>query len=536
MKKSKKIIAALAILCVILTNFMGIVRAEEEGHYNKLSGQNYEFYCIENALSPTEFNAKVLLSTFVANDLTHLESLGYYNKLTAKATSKVEGVDSIKLTDSVNVGESADKFTGIDAKFVLDLNIGEFGDIAKDISNKLNIAEKDVEVIGTVKLKQTILDYISNPANNFVDSNNESLNVKNLKLTSDGKNEIVISSKTITEEKINEIRHLYTILAKKLNIRLAEEEANGEGQEALTISVKAVAEKDNYIITYNLTMGNDFNWYWVPEKKEDKAVAFATTMEYKAVDENGKEVTAKSKKDTTDVFLAPYYENEDKDAKKDANVLVTLKSKTKETILSINDKTLSDTANSEGWYYPDQKDKTVAAKLYKFADYNNITANGKVKETVTIKGADYEKNVAIATANGTSYSADKKTPNIAWTFRRIKYNEEKDKDENVVVTITYNLPIDVKSVPDGWKPVYEKDGKTAYKITTTIKKGEDYKKDVVIGQNGTSEKVTTHVEYKWEKEKKAPNLGPQAGGTIGAALAVLASIGICVVSYRKFKK
>ena len=303
------------------------------------------------------------------------------------------------------------------------------------------------------------------------------------------------------------------------------------GTKIILVSVQAIATTSDKIITYDLTLGNNQNWYLVPNnivdiEKDEPVSDFATTMEYTAVDENGKKVEAKELKKETDPFLAPYYENEDKNAKKDTDVIVTIKSKTEEEIVETNGVAIRNDgkANSEGWYYPDLKDKTVIAKKYLFDDYDNTTDNGKVSETVKLTGS--------------KGGEDTQKPSIKWTFRRIDITETENKDGSITVAITYNLPVDEDSIPADWTPVYDEDGKTIHKIQRVIKKGEDYDKDVTVKQNGTDATVTTHVKHIWPKTGKseAPNLGPQAGESLIIAFAVIASIGICVLAYRKFKK
>ena len=109
-----------------------------------------------------------------------------------------------------------------------------------------------------------------------------------------------------------------------------------------------------------------------------------------------------------------------------------------------------------------------------------------VKETVKLTGAEGGE--------------DTQEPSIKWTFRRVLVEEKENEDESVTVTITYNLPVDEDSIPDDWSPVYDEDGKTIHKIQKTIKKGEDYEKDVTVKQNGTDSTVTTPVKKVWPKD------------------------------------
>ena len=119
--------------------------------------------------------------------------------------------------------------------------------------------------------------------------------------------------------------------------------------------------------------------------------------------------------------------------------------------------------------------------------YDNKTFNGKVSETVKLI-SENEKE-------------DTQNPKIDWTFRRKTKDETQNADGSITIVITYNLPVDKDSIPSDWEPIYDEDGETIHKITKTIKKGENYKKDVTVKQNGTDATVTTPVEKVWELPK-----------------------------------
>ena len=280
---------------------------------------------------------------------------------------------------------------------------------------------------------------------------------------------------------------------------------------------------------YGMVLGEDNNFYLFQTKEGEKEPEpdpedkeFKTDLTYRA-EASGKKVDGKMDKD---VFLPPYYENEDKNAKKDADAVGIITSKTDEEIVATNDVALTDknvkgNPNSEGWYYPDLNNKKVIEKEYPFDDYNNPKDNGAVKETVKLTGKDG--------------GIDSQTPNIRWTLRRINFEKKKNDDKSITVTITYNLPIDEKSIPDGWKPIVDEDGGIR-KITRTFKEGEDYKKDVTVEQNGESTAtVTTPVEVKWEKDdSKADKVIPQTGAFTVALIAIVA--GIAVFAYTRFRR
>ena len=111
-------------------------------------------------------------------------------------------------------------------------------------------------------------------------------------------------------------------------------------------------------------------------------------------------------------------------------------------------------------------------------------------------------------------------------------------DGSVTVTITYNLPVDPESIPADWKPVYDKDGKTIHAIEKTIKKGEDYEKDVIVKQNGTDATVTTPVKKIWPKDNsQADTVIPQTGVfTIILAVIIIGATVFAITRYRKINK
>lgn len=267
---------------------------------------------------------------------------------------------------------------------------------------------------------------------------------------------------------------------------------------------------------WKMVLGTDNNWYLLRTKDAQKE--FETDLSYRSESEN-KAVEGKMDGST---YLPPYYENEDKNAKKDADAYAIIKSKTNEDIVATNGVAMKDdgTANSEGWYYKDVNDKKVIEKIYPFDAYNNPKDNGAVKETVKLTGRDGGE--------------DSETPDIRWTLRRINYDEKTNKDGSITVTITYNLPIDEKSVPEGWKVIVDEDGGIR-RIQRTFKPGEDYDKDVTVEQNGPSKAtVTTPVKIRWHMADKKI---PQAGLFTFATVAVVAGVAIfSITRYRKLNK
>lgn len=241
-----------------------------------------------------------------------------------------------------------------------------------------------------------------------------------------------------------------------------------------------------------------------------KPTELKTTLDYVAID--GNDIV---KQGSDSPFLAPYTEN-DID-KKDTDVIAYIRSTTKQDIVKTNgvDIKTDGSANSEGWYYPSTNDKTVIAKLYPFDKYDNTNDNGIAKEEVTVSDEN------DLTSN--------QIPYIKWTFRRVRKDIVTNDDKSTTVTITFNLPVDKDSIPDGWSPKYDSDGTTIHAITRNFKNDESYNKDVVVKQNGTGEEVTTHVSV-------APNVLAKTGESAAVIFAILAVAIVAIRLYGKNKK
>ena len=285
-------------------------------------------------------------------------------------------------------------------------------------------------------------------------------------------------------------------------------------KSVISVAIKGYGE-------YKVVACKDKNFYLdytgkeTPEKtpEETPKKEFKTELTYKAFDSDKKEVEGKV---TNGVFFPPYYDNDVE--KKDADAVATITSKTDEEIISTNGVAMKEdgTANSEGWYYADKNNKKVISKKYPFDTYDNTTDNGKVSEEVKIAGKDG--------------GASTEKPAVEWTFRRVRKTETTNKDGSVTVVIEYNLPVDKSTIPSDWEPVYDNDGKTIHKIKRTIKKGTNYSKDVIVGQNGNKDKkVTTKVEKVW--------VLPQTGASSAIIIAVIAIAGAgLVIGKSKMKK
>lgn len=490
MKSSKKIVSivlvAILLVSTIATVFCGKVYADE-------SEDPYRFIHVRSR-NIFEFNASELLTLYAQLSTGDSDAV-WTHRLQLPAT-----------------------------EYEIVPTIGKWGDkeiTSEDASNFLKISRSygdDRDQIGTrPEANETWIA----TANGLVQSLEQGLNVDSSKihlsvavtmpkLEDYGVEEeqlmIINTDEPITQEIYNK---LVSFEAKNIEISRRDTGSilKAATQELITISARIDDGRE-----YQLVLGTDNSFYFVRKMEKNTKAEFDTILSYESDPQGNMDGST---------YLPPYYANEDKDAKKDVDATAIIKSKTTEGIKSTNGVDLieeSNKANSEGWYYPDVNDKTVIAKVYKFDDYDNTKFNGAVSEKVDLVG----------TEGGTS----SETPSIRWTLRRINYQETENKDGSVTVIITYNLPIDGDRIPEGWEPIYDEDGKTIHKITKTIKKGEDYDKDVIVYRNGDiDEKVTTHVKKVWEK---LPAVIPQTGA-FSIVLAIVAG-GIVLFGINRFRK
>ncbi len=293
----------------------------------------------------------------------------------------------------------------------------------------------------------------------------------------------------------------------------------GSASEEVKLVGKLTGREDTQSpsIRWKLIYKNEETDKFIEETDE-----FITKLTYQS------EVAGKEENGT---YYPQFTVNEDSNAKKDLDVTAIITSKTDEDIIKVvigevsepltDDNKSPETANKFGWYYPDVTNKKVIAKLYKFDVYDNVNDNGKVKETVKVIGAKGGESTEV--------------PSIEWTFRRINKSQVENPNGTTTVTITYNLPVDKNSIPQGWEPVYDDDNVTIHAIKRVFAKGEKYDKDVIVSQNGNpNKKVTTHVKVG---KDTADNLGPQAG--VFSVIFVIAIAGVAVLSvikYRRIKK
>lgn len=527
MKKSFKILLALiCALAIVYTSFSSIVvyAVENNGETTELNdGEQSEGDGLENLYVRSENRFEVAIqevnSLYAASSTSNSEYVMRYRHNTA--------VGNLIPVWSYTKGENGEYYTS-------KLSSDPFQDGNYDITEvsnllqfrNLGLADKDPETREDITLtpeeyKQRWLN--STLYNSIVYSLRDGLTAQGVNNV--GANSVNVRM-TVTMPKVEgytENSYFYTlttngeitdeIVTANNNMvseesRLYEETNTNQFQK---ISVSAyVNNRNGYEKSFALVIGTDNNYYML-EKSQ-----FITELAYTSLLNEGDMEGKLSEDERT--WLPPYYEDEDKDAKKDENAVATIKSVTYEDIVKTNDvpMNLDGTPNSEGWYYANPENKREISKLYKFDDYDNTTDNGMVNEYVKLTGSEY--------------GVHDQSPDIKWTFRRINYNETANDDGSITVVITYNLPVDPASIPDGWAPIYDADGTTIHKITKTIKEGENYDKDVVVKQNGTDDTVTTKVTKKW------PKTIPQAGESIFVAVASVGVILFAITRKRKLKK
>ncbi len=292
------------------------------------------------------------------------------------------------------------------------------------------------------------------------------------------------------------------------------------------ISAKVIMEDGR---EFSLVIGRNGeyvnNWYLIETRESknnsDESNDFKTEIDYTAIiTETGKNVGGTKQGST---FL-PGYDKDD--IKKDADVTAIIKSVDNKDIVKINGIVISETPNSEGWYYPDVNNKKEIAKKYLFADYNNNDKNGIVEESGL-----------VLTSNDDLTS--KQSVSIKWPFRIIEFtktpNEMTNSTKTVKVEITTNLPMDKDKLPEKWNFTTDDLGKSQHKIYREyVLTDGNINEDVVIKANGRNDTDTKNVTINWKE--KLPSKNAKTGESfiiLGCAVAV---IGIAIISYRKFKK
>lgn len=516
MKKSKCVLVTILTVVMLLScclSLNGKVYAEE---INQDIIENSSLkYQLAFPTTPFEMSPEEMLSLYAFNSTDKAKQYGEY---VLRQRMDVSGKKVILMrsheTEEVKpeLGDSwpNKSIDGRDATNILTLMQG----YGKAYANAVN-ATKDASNTAIIKQAQDVLYSMAEDLKISIDDIELSATVIMPKIegyTNKAESYTIDLKKGFTDDSFNTLKK-FNDINKQITMDtfdITEEEfaENTDGYRMQQYTTIKAVTKDG--AEYQMVVGTDDNFYMYQTKEATKK-DFSTTLDYTS-EEKGK-MDGKT-------YLPPYYEDEDKDAKKDLDATAIIKSTTKEEIVKTNGVDMKEDGkpNSEGWYYPDTNDKTTIAKVYPFDTYNNPTDNGAVKETVKLTGKDGGE--------------DSQEPNIRWTLRRINIDKEKNKDGSITVTITYNLPIDEKSIPEGWAPIKDSDGGIR-KITRTFKPEDgDYDKDVTVKRNGPiDEKVTTPVKVTWEK---LPKVIPQAG--VFSAVAIVAIAGLGVIAFTRYRK
>ena len=518
MKKSRRLIIAVAIV-ILLSMCQACFGGVYAKIINRVTGEEYTGESTRYAVLPYhpsnkfEFNSSELLRIYAlraAGDSDKINVMAYMQPLNPELIA-IKGISEVE-DHGWNDGDiDASDGSIIDALGQTDKKISHkvewttqsvyaaWATYANDIRNSLavkrGLSMDDVKV--TVTVTTPAIEGITTAAESFT----------------------IDSDTKITEEILQKIER-----GEAINKQVSET----TGFDDMVVQYITVVASTPDGSEYTMVMGTDENYYLMPTKivPDKTEYEFTTDLSYRA-EVDGKEVEGRRRENAERTFLPPYYDNEDSNAKKDADAIAIIKSKTDEGIASVNGVDMieeSNKPNSEGWYYPDVNDKTIIEKVYPFDSYNNTTYNGAITEY----------DLALV---GTEGGKDTQSPSIEWTLRRINYEEVENKDGSITVTITYNLPIDPDSIEEGWTAIYDETGDTnaIHKITRTFKKGEDYDKNVVVERNGPIEQtVTTPVKIKWEK---LPEVIPQAGKfSIVLAIIVAGIVVFTITRYRKLRK
>lgn len=538
MKKEKGIIVLFIIIALLFNVCSTIAFAADSRPYEE-PDENVEFpnlYAIRS--NKFEFSPHQFLKIYADNSSTPTTSEYIYNKVLKYRQSLDEGIlvpihsyenatTGVELqvgdevwTQELDVNSWNDEvIDGKDASMFLALSVGgsESSIAAKrnqekiwsafvkmlkySLADELNISRDDVTVYIDVNIRA--ISEFNTSANGFT-TNSEDM---------------------YTDE----------VMAKMLELETLNETINrniGNQNNAAHQIVKIRATTTNNG-NWNVVLGTDNNFYFLKEETDEETEPIGNIGEFDTDLKYSDSVADAEGTLKNGTFMPPY--TEDDINKKDADVTAIISSKTDEGISVTNDVIVKTdrTPNEKGWSYTDAEHIKSIEKKYLFDEYDNTTYNGIVNETVKLIGNDDGR--------------DTQEVSIKWTFRRKAKTEKENEDGSVTVTITYNLPVDSESIPEGWSPVYDKDGKTIHAIEKTIKKGEDYDKDVIVKQNGTDATVTTPVSKKWPKEEpvnytgkkddEADNLGPQAGAyTAVLAIVIVGTIVFAISRYRKMNK
>lgn len=508
MKKMKKILTIMVLTIMMMAPFARIALADPEPE--KIDLKAYEGYeqddpvieFLGSEVTGTKFSPVILNIEYSRTYLSHLSSIlqsqyffdiqGHESDLVRVHRRNPNDEDQIVLNDPIDVLGIINVRNSRSA--ISEETINQF--VYTPLMNKHSVTKDKIDFKVEVSYPKKVIE-------DFADSRD----ITGFDGTIEGlvDNKIVVTNETPTS-KFEAI--VQKVIEKEIAAGVIEESQKTKASGAFFSygSLQASVDLGDTKAIYQLVLGNDKNWY-LYHIGDDR---FKTELTYSAKNTDG---TASEGKVVDGVYKPFYYENEVD--KVDATATATITAKNGEAIVSVKgDEVVAmktdGTANSLGWYYPNTDNKAVIAKDYPLATYDNIKKFGKIKETVILIGK--------------SGREDTQEPNIEWTFRIKKVDTTTNSDDSTTVVITYNLPVNVKSIPDGWSALYDSDGITCHKITKTIAAKEGYDKDVTVEQLRDDDKTvtaTTHIK-----------VAPKSHATTGESMAIVGVIvGIVVFAW-----
>lgn len=555
MKKSK-IIATILVVMMLCTSYFGLFCKVEAGIVSGTDATKYNFNAEDVRNWSSGVGAGIENFDDVESDLWPFEG-------TTITSDKLASKEIIAL----NLGEfnifQDNQLDASDAAYINGIAHGKDDfKIIPQLVNELGINEQDITVTYTINMPEKIdIDALKSAITTFIENNDsvktslegskfesiymdlDDLEIPKSVTYTIGKEtstNIELNKKFIilyncamfTSEKYKEIYDgsYYGSMEDWFTYKVMVDITNGNQTKQLTepnfTNLSATATLSDGT-EYKLVVGKNGeeyvnNWYLLRTKQAEQqtpVIEFETELEYIAIIE-GKDVGGELKEGT---FYPGYDVSKEE---KDADVTAIITSTTGNDIVQVNDKALKEdgTPNEDGWYYLDVNNKKVVAKDYPFDDYDNLEDNGIV----------VEKGVKLTSIDGLEDTQD---VSIRWPFRIIQVTQDPEKIEEdtdkVRVEITTNLPIEEEKLPDGWKFTDDDEGKTQHRVYREFEKGEVYDKDVILTANNRTDTDKTHVTVAWPG--KAPE--SQTGGNyIAITAAIIACLGIAIVSYRKFSK
>lgn len=298
-----------------------------------------------------------------------------------------------------------------------------------------------------------------------------------------------------------------------------------------------------------MIVATDNNFYLLKTEAEPEELEFETELSYKAF---VGDVNVGYTLSTDKLTCIPNYDKDN--VKKDADVTAIIKSTTGLDILTVDGVAVGtdvNNPNADGWYYIDNTDKKVIAKLYPFEKYNNLNDNG----TVVYDKDDVENNHrgkvkvvlgSIEDNDGNTLTSEEKI-SIQWPFRIIEVTQDPEtvteKTEKVTVTLTTNLPMDedyLKEKYPDWKFTDTDLGKSQHQIYKVYeKKDGDVAEKIIVKENGRSDVDDTTVTIKWPSSTDGKSLdkGPATGVfTSMIVVTILVAGAYGITRYYKLKK